>query len=171
VRPGVRTLARLAILTAVAATLQVAESLAPRPLPWIRLGLANAVALLALQRLGFRAGLTITVARLLLAGLVLGTFGGPAFALSSAGGLLALFAMAAALRGSVPPLSLLGVSVLGSFAHVVGQMAALSALLGAGRGIFALAPLLVSTAIPVGLATGVLVLALDRRLAPWHDAW
>ena len=170
-RPSARTLARLAILTAVAATLSVAESLAPRPLPWLRLGFANAVALLALHRLGFGAGLTITVARLLLAGLVLGTLGGPAFVLSAVGGLLALFVMAAALRRFTPPLSLLGVSVLGSFAHVVGQLAALSLLLDAGRGIFSLTPLLVATAVPVGLATGVLVLALDRRLAPWDDAW
>ena len=170
-RPTARTLARLAILTAVAATLQIAESLAPRPLPWVRLGFANAVALLAMIRLGFRAGLTVTVARLLLGGLVLGTLGGPAFLLSAAGGTLAFFTMAIALRRFVPPLSVLGVSVLGSFAHVLGQLAALSTLLDTGRSIFTLTPLLCVTAVPVGLATGVLVLALDRRLASWQDAW
>jgi heptaprenyl diphosphate synthase len=161
-----RTAARLGLLVAVAVTLQIAESMIPRPLPWLRLGLANAVALLVLVRAGLRSALVVTSIRVVLSGLLLGTFGGPAFLLSAAGGLAATLAMAGALR-AVPPLSLLGVSVVGSSAHVGGQLATLGPLLGIGAQAAVLSPLLLVTAVPVGLVTGALVVAVHRRIPPW----
>ena len=166
-----RTVTRLAILVAVATTLQIAESLIPKPLPWLRLGLANGVALLAIVRLGPGAALGVTLVRVLLGGLLLGTLGGPAFLLSGSGSVVAWGMMAAAHRGFAPRLSLLGVSVLGSAAHVAGQLAALALLTGTGRGILALAPVLALTAVPLGIVTGAVVLAVHRRLAPWRGAW
>jgi len=82
-RPA-RSVARLAIFVAVATVLQVAESLVPKPVPWLRLGLANAVTLLVLIRAGAAPAGVVTVVRLLLGGLVLGTLGSPAFLLSAA---------------------------------------------------------------------------------------
>ncbi|MCA9752384.1 MAG: Gx transporter family protein [bacterium] len=161
-----RTIARVALLVAVATTLAIAESLIPKPLPWLRLGLANAVALLALVRLGARAALAVTAVRVLLAGLLLGTLGGPTFALAVAGGAAALVAMVLAAR-AVPPLSWLGVSVIGSAAHVLGQLAAIGALFGAGRSVLTLAPWLLATAVPLGVVTGAIVVAVDRRLEAW----
>jgi heptaprenyl diphosphate synthase len=161
-----RTAARLGLLVAVAVTLQIAESLIPRPLPWIRVGLANAVALLVLVRAGLGSALAVTGIRVVLSGLLLGTFGGPAFLLSAAGGLAATLAMAGALR-AVPPLSLLGVSVVGSSAHVAGQLTTLGPLLGIGSQAAVLSPLLLATAVPVGLVTGALVVAVHRRVPPW----
>jgi uncharacterized membrane protein len=166
-----RTVTRLALLVALAITLQIAESLIPKPLPWLRLGLANGVTLLAIARLGKGPALVVTVVRVALGGLLLGTLGGPAFVLSAAGSLSAWAVMASA--EAVPPLrlSLLGVSVLGSAAHVAGQLVALALLTGAGRGILVLAPVLAVTAVPLGLVTGAVVLAVHRRLAPWGSAW
>jgi heptaprenyl diphosphate synthase len=161
-----RSAARLGLLVAVAVTLQIAESLIPRPLPWVRIGLANAITLLILVRIDLRSALAVTGIRVVLSALLLGTFGGPAFVLSAAGGLTAAFAMALALR-AVPPLSLLGVSVVGSAAHVVGQLAALGKLLGIGAHAAVLAPVLLATAVPVGLVTGALVVAVHRRVGAW----
>jgi heptaprenyl diphosphate synthase len=170
-RLSARAASRLALLAAIAAVLQIAEGLIPRPVPWLRLGLANGVTLLALHRLGLRSALAVTAVRILLGALTLGTLGGPAFVLSAAGGVASVLAMGAAHRWLVPPLSLLGVSVLGSVAHVAGQLLALDPLIGAGAGAVFLAPILVGTAVPLGLATGLVVLALDRRLAAWGNAW
>lgn len=163
-----RIVARLAVLIAVAATLQIAEGLIPKPLPWLRLGLANGVTLLVIVRLGAGAALGVAVARVVMGGLVLGTFGGPAFVLSAAGSAAAWLVMAASWRRLAPPLSLLGVSVLGSAAHVAGQLVALGAVLGVGRGVLALAPVLAATAVPLGLVTGAVILAVHRRLPPWE---
>ncbi len=162
-----RGISRLAALTAVAIVLQIAESLIPKPLPWLRLGLANAAALLALVRLGPGAAFALTFFRVILGGLLLGTFGGPAFLLSAAGSTAAILVMAAAERVARPPLSLLGVSVLGSASHVAGQLAAMGVLFGVGGGIFSLAPALALTAVPLGLVTGGVVLAVHRRLEEW----
>ncbi len=162
-----RTLTRLAALTAVAIVLQIAESLIPKPLPWLRLGLANGAALLALVRLGVGAAFTLTVIRVLLGGLLLGTLGGPAFVLSCAGSAAAISVMAVADRLARPPLSLLGVSVLGAGAHVAGQLAAFGALFSVGAGVLALAPILTLTAVPLGLVTGGIVRAVHDRLEEW----
>ena len=161
-----RTIARLAVLVAIAAVLQIAESLIPKPLPWLRLGLANGVTLLAVVRLGAAPALGVALARILLGGLVLGTLGGPPFWLSLAGGTAAWAVMSGAAR-AVPPLSLIGVSVLGSAAHVAGQLGAFGALFGLGTAAFSLAPLLAVTAVPLGILTGAVILAVHRRLPAW----
>ncbi len=162
-----RMAARLGLLVAVAATLQIAESLVPKPLPWLRLGLANAVALFVLVRVGFSAALAVALLRVFLSGLLLGTLGSPPFLLSAAGGILACLAMAVALRAASPPLSLLGVSVVGAAAHGAGQLAVLGALVGGGGAILALAPVLLASAVPLGLLTGALVLAVHHRVGSW----
>jgi heptaprenyl diphosphate synthase len=159
--------ARLAIFVAVATVLQVAESMVPKPMPWLRLGLANAVTLLVLVRSGVLASAAVTVVRLLLGGLVLGTLASPPFLLSAAGALSALVVMGAAARLAMPPLSCLGVSVLGAATHVAGQLMAFSVLFDLGSAALVLAPLLVATAVPLGLVSGTVVLAVHRRLPAW----
>ena len=162
-----RRLARIALLVAVATTLSIAESLIPKPLPWLRLGLANGVTLLAIVRLGFGAALAITAVRIALAGLLLGTIGSPTFVLSVLGGGLAALVMGIAARGAARWLSLIGISVLGSVAHVIGQLAALGALWGAGAGPILFLPVFVAGAVPMGIVTGAIILAVHRRLPPW----
>lgn len=162
-----RTAARLAIFVAVATVLQVAEALVPKPVPWLRLGLANAVTLLVLLRSGAAAAAGVTLVRLLLGGLALGTLGSPAFVLSVAGATAAFAVMAPGTRLAMPPLSPLGVSVLGASAHVGGQLLAFAVLFDVGRAALVLAPVLVSTAVPLGLVSGAVVLAVHRRLPAW----
>jgi heptaprenyl diphosphate synthase len=162
-----RSVARLAILVAVATVLQIAESSIPKPLPWLRLGLANGVTLLAIVRIGARGALVVTVTRVLLGGLAFGSLGGPSFLLSAAGSAAAWAVMASAWRIFAPPLSVLGVSVLGAAAHVAGQLAALAFAFELGRGVLALAPWLTATAVPLGLITGAVIRAVHARLPPW----
>jgi heptaprenyl diphosphate synthase len=161
-----RSVARLGVLVAVATTLQIAESSIPKPVPWLRLGLANGVTLLALVRLGARASLAVTACRVLLGGLAFGSLGGPSFLLSACGSLAAWAVMVAAWRFS-PPLSLLGVSVLGSGAHVAGQLLALARAFELGGGVLALAPWLTASAVPLGLVTGAVIRAVHARLPAW----
>ncbi|MGQ0722353.1 MAG: Gx transporter family protein [Candidatus Eiseniibacteriota bacterium] len=162
-----RAVARLAILVAVATTLQIAESSIPKPLPWLRLGLANGVTLLAVMRIGARGALAVTACRVLLGGLAFGSFGGPSFLLSASGSLGAWAVMAAAWRLFAPPFSVLGVSVLGSAAHVAGQLLALAFAFELGSGVLALAPWLTASAVPLGLVTGAVIRAVHARLPAW----
>lgn len=160
-------LARLAVLVAIAATLQVAESLVPKPLPWLRLGLANGVTLLVIVRSGAAPAALVAGVRVVLGGLLLGTFGSPPFLLSAAGAAAAWLVMTAAWRVGAPPLTILGVSVLGSVAHGAAQLGALAVLFGLGRGALGLLPALTVTAVPLGLVTGAVILGVHRRLPAW----
>ncbi len=53
------------------------EALLPLPAPWIKLGLANVMTLLALVFLGFREALIVTGMRIFLGSIIGGTFLGP----------------------------------------------------------------------------------------------
>lgn len=115
-------LTRWSILTALALTLSVTESLFfPNflfPVPGMRLGLANIVTLLAIYLFGAFPTILIVFIR----SLITFAFGGnlTSFLFSIAGGLLALAVML--LLRNVRMFSLFGVSVAGAAAHTIGQI-------------------------------------------------
>ena len=51
----------LGVLVALALALHLLEAQIPSPLPWVRPGLANLMALIALLTLGWKAGLLVTL--------------------------------------------------------------------------------------------------------------
>ncbi|MCL2030785.1 MAG: Gx transporter family protein, partial [Oscillospiraceae bacterium] len=122
--------ARLAeggILVALAFALAYIERWIPAaPVPGLKLGLANIVTLIALDRLGVRASAGVVAARCVLAAILFGQTGSLAFSLT--GGLLALAAMA--ILRTRPALSVYGVSVAGAAAHNLGQTMAAAVVLG-----------------------------------------
>src|SRR5262249_37832983 len=95
-RRGADVRARIALYAAAATVLFVLERLLPNPLPWVRLGLANAVTLLALCELGARPAAAVVALRVGLGSLFAGTLFGPQFALSASGAVASWAAMAAA---------------------------------------------------------------------------
>lgn len=132
------------------------------PGPWFRLGLANAATLLALQLFGAGPALAVAGSRILILSLVTGTFLAPGFWLSAGGGIAAAAVMLAAWR--LPGLGFLGVSLLGAFAHVVGQLAVLRFVLP-GAAVASLWPLLAGLSLATGAAVGYLAAFLAARLA------
>ena len=84
---------RIAVLSAYALVLYGFEGLVPTPIPWLRLGLANIITLVALMLYGLRTAMTVTLIRVILASVFTGTFLGPAFMLSFAGGVSSTAAM------------------------------------------------------------------------------
>ena len=150
-------------MTALALALSYIERFIPLellvPLPGIKLGLANIVTLVVLTYFGPLPALAVVTARCALGAL----FSGSAVSLcySFAGGWLALGAMTLAFRSR--GLSVWGVSVCGSAAHVTGQILAASALLGSSA-VFAYLPLLLLAGIPAGLLTGAVASASIRGL-------
>ncbi|MCL4491649.1 MAG: Gx transporter family protein, partial [Nitrospirae bacterium] len=78
---------RVALLSSYALALHGFETLIPSPIPWLRLGLSNIVTLVTLYQYGMKPALMVTLIRVVLGSLFLGTFLGPAFFLSLGGGL------------------------------------------------------------------------------------
>ncbi|MDH5459307.1 MAG: Gx transporter family protein, partial [Nitrospinota bacterium] len=61
-----RRMATIALLVGLGVVLHRLEALLPLPTPWVKLGLANIMTLIALVFLGFRAAVEVTLLRILL---------------------------------------------------------------------------------------------------------
>jgi heptaprenyl diphosphate synthase len=154
----------LGVLVSLAVALHLAEAQIPTPLPWVRLGLANLVTLLALFELGWRDALLVAVLRVLVGSLLLGGFLGPAFLLALAGAVASVAVMAPMRRGAWLLWSPLAVSVAGAVAHGCAQLLVLSWLLLRTREALLLAPWVLLPGAAAGTATGVLAnIVLLRR--------
>lgn len=156
--------ARVALYAAAATVVFVLERLLPNPLPWVRLGLANAVTLVALLDLGAGPAAAVVVLRLLLGSFFAGTVFAPQFVLSASGAAASWGAMSLGAAVGARIWSPLGLSLLGSVAHAVTQLAAASRLLGGGDGLWQLLPLFLILAIATGVVTGLAADMLLRRL-------
>lgn len=154
--------AYLAVLVAVAAALSLAERAIPMPVPWIKPGLANVVALvlIALRRPG--DAVLVSVLRTFVAALAgVGVFS-PGHLLSLSGALGSVAVMALLARG--PWFSVHGLSLAGAWAHAALQLAAAAVLVVPWGAALALAPVLLSAALASGLLTGWAAAAVLARL-------
>jgi heptaprenyl diphosphate synthase len=113
---------RIAVLSAYALSLHAFESLLPTPIPWLRLGLANIITLVALVLYGFRTAMTVTLIRVILGSIFMGTFLGPSFMLSFSGGVASTAAMGLAYVTLGNVFGPVGLSLVGAFFHNVAQL-------------------------------------------------
>ena len=118
---GTKRLAVLAMFTAIALTIFVAEAQIPPvvPIPGVKLGLANIVTLIAMALLGRRQAGEILLVRIVLGSVFTG--GVSAMLFSIAGGVLAYLVMCLTIR-RLPERLLWVVSVLAAFGHNAGQL-------------------------------------------------
>ncbi|NQT25882.1 Gx transporter family protein [candidate division KSB1 bacterium] len=153
---------QIALLAAFAAVLQISESLIPHPIPGIRLGLANIITLIALNRMGFRSALKIAFLRSLISSLIIGTFLSPGFFLSISGAMGSTLVMGAAFRflrfRNAPIFSLIGISLFGSITHNLIQIALVYFVFIPHTGLFWMLPWLGISAIVMGWITGLVAI-------------
>jgi heptaprenyl diphosphate synthase len=157
------TLLQLALLVAAGLVLFLFESFIPRPLPWLKPGLANIATLFALYTFGVRGALLVTLLRVILGSMVVGSFLNPAFLLSIGGGLCATLAMAAALRFG-ETFSVLGVSAIGAFCHNAAQIFLAYFFIVRHTELFLLLPIVLLSSLFTGFVVGLIThLLLERR--------
>lgn len=158
--PG-RRAALYGVLTAAALVCGYLELLIPLPVtvPGVKLGLGNAVVLLALEWLGPRPGLYLMFAKVLASSLLFANLQMLAFSL--AGGILSWAIMALAVRSRA--FSAMGVSVLGGVAHNAGQLIAVAVLLST-RVALVNAPALAVAGVLCGLAVGIVAQLVLRSI-------
>jgi len=145
---------KISVLVSCACVLQITESLIPHPIPGMRLGLANAITLIALMSFGFRTAVEVTFLRTIVSSLILGTFLSPAFAMSFSGGLASVLVMGGAYKLFKGSFSLIGISIMGAMAHTFAQFVIVYFLLGQHAGIFWLLPVLTISSLLTGLLNG-----------------
>lgn len=152
-RPSPRKLTVLSLMTALSLIIFYLESLLPPPvpIPGIKLGLANIVTLIVLNRFGAREALPVLLCRILLSCFFFSQ--AISLAYSLAGGLLCLLTMAI-LQTLLQKRFLYLTSIFGAMAHNVGQMAVALALTKV-PGVLAYLPFLLISAAVTGLFTGL----------------
>ena len=157
---------RLSLLVSLATVLGILENQLriPSPFPWLKLGLANVMTLVALMMYGVRAGVTVACVRALLAGL----FGAlPMLLFSLPAALTSSLSMGALHRVSGRRLSIVGLSVSGAVVHNLTQLLIAYFVLSLSRSsILALTSLLIFAAVVAGVLTGLVARYLIKRVLP-----
>ena len=147
-------MALLGVLTAGAIVIAILESFIPSiGIPGVKLGLANIVILIILYELGIVEAVIVNLLRVLVVGLVRGTFLGMGFFMSLTGavfslGIMILFYLL------IKKFSVIGVSVIGSIFHVGGQILIAMIYLGTAYIVLYL-PVLAISAIITGVFVGI----------------
>ncbi len=147
-------MALLGVLTAAAIVIAILESFIPSVgIPGVKLGLANIVILIILYELGIWEAIVVNLLRVLVVSLVRGTFLSMGFLMSLTGcvlslGIMILFYLL------IKKFSIIGVSVIGSLFHVLGQIFIAMIFLGSAY-IFLYLPVIAISAIITGVFVGI----------------
>ncbi len=141
-----------ALLGAFCFFLSAVEYMVPKPLPFMRLGIANLPILLAIDLLPLRWYLVLVLVKVAGMSVISGTLFSYVALFSLAGTLVAAFAMRGMRRLGGEMITAVGVSVLGALASNAVQIA-LARFIVFGRAAELIAPLFLG----MGLATGTLL--------------
>ena len=158
----------LAFHGALCLVLATLEYLIPKPIPFMRVGLANLPILLALRGFDAATVLLLVLLKILGQGLVGGTLFSYVFLFSAAGSSVAGLAMLGILRLGGKRISLVGVSVIGALASNCTQVL-LAVSLVFGRGGVLIGPPFLAVGTLSGLILGLFAEAFERS-SSWISA-
>ena len=154
--------ARIAGLVVVGLLMFIFEAYIPRPIPWLKIGLANITTLIALYWIGWRAALAVALFRIIIGSFFTGLLFSPGFFLSISGGICAVLTMIALHRMRI--FGILAISVAGAIMHNVGQLIVAIYLLFDNAVLWYIFPYLLLTAVITGLFVGWFSHHLLKRL-------
>ncbi len=112
----------LTILILTATALGVIDSLIPRPLPFMKLGLANVAAVIAVRRYGLLKTLELNILRAFAVALITGLLATPSFLLSISGAAVSALTMGTLQNVFKERFSLTGLSIAGAVASLWIQL-------------------------------------------------
>ena len=151
---SVHKIALLGILTAATIVIAIAESFIPSiGIPGVKLGLANIMILITLYELGILEAILVNLFRVVIVGLVRGTFLSMGFLMSVTGAVFSLGIMIVFYL-FIKKFSIIGVSVVGSLFHIFGQIVIAMIFMGTPYVIYYL-PIIAISAIITGVIVGI----------------
>lgn len=163
----------IAGFAAMAIVIHVLEAALPSPIPGVKPGLANVLTLIVLLRHSLRMAVWVSLLRVFVGSLLVGSFLSPGFWLSAGGAGASLLALALAHGWNrnferLPKLrfSATGLSVLSALAHMLGQFALAWGVFIPHAGMLNLLPPLLTAALIFGLVTGWLTQRILQKLPP-----
>lgn len=161
-RSHAERVAYTAALICVALMLSYLETLLPYiPIPGFKPGLANIATAIALFCLGLSNAITVSLFRILLSSLL---FGSPVtLFFSLVGGIFSLCILALYKAFLFKVVGLVGLGVLSSAAHCIGQSIAAAILYGVSL-LFTYLPWVLLLSIPTGVLTGIITYTILTRI-------
>lgn len=157
----VQKIALLGVLLAVTIVIAILESFIPSfTIPGIKLGFANIVILVTLYEVGILEAVFINLVRVLVVSLVRGTFFSMGFFMSLTGAFLSLGVMIL-FHLVIKKFSIIGVSVIGSLFHVIGQILIAMIYMGSVYVVYYL-PIIGISAVITGILVGFIARAIIK---------
>lgn len=155
---------RIAWLAAAAVAIHVLESLLPSPLPGLKPGLANIITIIVLCLYGWSSAAWVSLLRVFVSSLLLGTFLSPTFMLSLGGALCTILILWPMTKLPGKGFSGLGYSIAAAMAHISGQFVIAYLWFIPHHAIWKLFPILLSFAVLVGLVNGIISNKVVKQL-------
>ncbi len=154
---------RVALLAALAITIHILEAAFPSPIPGIKPGLANVVTLFTFISYGWKTAFQVSLLRVVISSLLLGTFLSPTFLLSLTGALLSLISLFLIQfpctflpkKHSWQP-SAIGYAIIASVSHMAGQFLVAWYFFIPHPGLFKLLPILITFSVILGIVSGII---------------
>lgn len=153
---------RLSLLIALSVVLNLIESMIPifnGFIPGLKLGLANTITLFVLYMFSFKDSIYVSIVRVLLVGILRTGLFSITFFFSLGGALLSVIMMN--LFKKISKLSIIGISIIGSIFHSLGQILIAIIFIKNMNMIYYL-PWLLLFSIPTGIITGIIAKELMK---------
>ena len=156
-----KKLTYVTMLIALAIVINVAENAFLPELPLgIRFGLANIIALIAINLFSYKEMTTINIMRVVLANLITGTIFGTKFFIALGGIILSSIALIILKKLKC---SIVFSSIISALAHMIGQILVVSFIYGT-LNMFLAFPLYIVSAVGTGVLTGIIANEVLKRI-------
>lgn len=156
----VKKVTLFANMLAIAIILNIVETVVTIiPVPGAKIGLANILTLMILVIYGPKESIYFVILRVILVSLLTGKLFNVIFYMSMSGGLFASVGMALIFKSNF--FSMVGVSVIGSLAHTLGQILMAIIILSTVT-VVSYFPIMLLFSIPAGIVTGIIATRFIR---------
>ena len=145
----------IAKLSAIAVALSLIEFFFPSPLPGVKPGIANIIILYTILKFDLQMGIWVSLIRVFVTSILLGSFLSPTFFLSLSGALFSLFSLIMLKNINRKYFSLISLSLIASLAHILGQFLIVRVWIIPHNGIFYLLPIFILSAFIFGLVNAL----------------
>ena len=150
----IKKCAKISMLTALAILLNIIESFIPFfYIPGVKIGLANIIIVAVLYLYGVKEAFYVSILRIIVVGLLRTGLFSTTFLFSLTGAILSLLAMS--LFKKLNLFSIIGVSIIGSIFHSIGQLF-MAYILLKNNSVYLYFPILMILSIVTGLFTGMI---------------
>lgn len=154
----------IVVLVLMALYFSLAESLIPKPFPWMKLGISNLATLIALEKFDSKMAIEVVVIRIIIQGLMLGTLFTPGFFVSITAGVISTGTMIFLYKFR-DNLSLIAISSFSAVIHNIVQLIVIYFLLFRNIEIYSKSIFIfILIFISMGLISGIIIGYLGERM-------